>query len=331
MQDNERENPKVIYVPSFSDLANPAADEIDLREIWHALRRGQWFIAGVTGVATLIALLVAFMVLPVTYQSGAVLVPAQSPEDATSQLAGLAGNLGLPLALPGGEKSNSIMAFLESRSLKERLITKYELLPRLYPKLWDDGRKSWVVKNPAETPTVTKALQERALKDIYGVGQDKATDLIAITWVDRDPPFSALMLERIIKELQYYLENEYETDAQRERQFVEKQLGKATSELERWEQQIPSQNVPLAKIMRERLAAQTVYTELRKQLELARIAEAKELVRFKVLDPPFVPEKKFKPHRALIIGLASLIAAGLASFLVLARHFTRRRNSAPAP
>jgi uncharacterized protein involved in exopolysaccharide biosynthesis len=330
MHDSEQEKRQVIYVPSFSDRPTSAPDEIDLREIGRCLRRGLWFIAGFSAACTLAAVLIAFLVLPVTYKSGAVLVPAQSPEDAASQLAGLAGNLGLPLALPGGGKSNSIMAFLESRSLQERLITKYELLPHLYPDRWDGARKTWLVKDKKDVPTMVKAIQEEALKDIYSVSQNKTNDLIAIAWVDVNPAFSALMLERIIKELQHYLENEYETDAQRERQFIEQQLTKATAELERWEQQIPSQYVPLARIMRERLTAQTVYTELRKQLELAKIAEAKELVRFKILDPPFVPEKKFKPYRALIVGLTLLISSGLAAFLVLARHSGRRRDSAPA-
>lgn len=328
MNDCEKENPRIIYVPSYSDLANPAADEIDLREIWHCLRRGQWLIAGFSAACTLAAVLVVFLILPVTYRSGAVLVPAQTPEDAVSQLSGLAGNLGIPLALPGEGKSNSIMAFLESRNLKERLLGQGELLPRLYRDRWDPERKSWRVKTPADIPTVIKAIQEEALQDIYAVKQDKTTDLITISWVDVDPTFSAQMLDKIIKELQYYLEHEYETDAQREREFVEKQLTKAIADLERWEQQVPSQNLPLARIMRERQAAQIVYMELRKQLELAKIAEAKQLVRFKVLDPPFVPEKKFKPYRALIIGLTLLISGALAVLLVLGRHFTRRQDHA---
>ncbi|NTV12456.1 MAG: hypothetical protein HGA96_00745 [Desulfobulbaceae bacterium] len=331
MGNDEKEPAKIIYVPSFSEPASAAADEIDLREVWRCLGRGRWFIAGFTIACTLAATLVVFLVLPVTYKSGAVLIPAQSPEDATSQVAGLVGQLGIPLGLASGKKSNSIMAFLGSRNLQEKLLSKYELLPRLYPRLWDASKKAWRVTDPADTPTVVKAIQENDLAEIYGVGQDKGTELITLSWVDQDPAFSALMLEKIIQELQNYLENEYETDAQHEREFVERQLSKATAELEHWEQQVPSQSLPLTKILRERLAAQTVYTELRRQLEMAKITEAKELVRFKVLDAPLVPEKKFKPNRALIIALTALLSAGLAAVAVLGHHFFRPRNAVAAP
>ena len=83
------------------------------------------------------------------------------------------------------------------------------------------------------------------------------------------------MLDRTVKELRYFLENEYESDAKRERVFVENQLNKAEKELEYWEKQVPSDKLTLSKIQRERFASQTVYTELRKQLELSKISEVK--------------------------------------------------------
>jgi len=334
MGNNENEPAKYIYLPSLPEPTGAGADEIDLREVWRCLGRGKWFIAGFTAVCTMAAALVVFSFLPVTYKSGAVLVPAQSPEDSKNQftgIMGLAGNLGLPMTMQGGEKSNSIMAFLGSRNLQERLLRKYDLLPRLYPKLWDADKKSWRSTDASAIPTVIKSIQENDLADLYAVGQDKATDLISLSWVDQDPAFSALMLERIIKELQHYLENEYVSDAQHEREFIEQQLARGTAELEHWEQQVPNQNIPLTKILRERLAAQSVYTELRKQLAMAKITEAKELVRFKVLDPPFVPEKKFKPERGLIIGLTLIISAALASVIVLGHHFARSKDTARAP
>ncbi len=55
----------------------------------------------------------------------------------------------------------------------------------------------------------------------------KKTGLITISWESKDPKFAALMLQRVIDELTHYLNEEYETDAKRERLFVEKQLAKA--------------------------------------------------------------------------------------------------------
>ena len=279
-------------------------DEIDLLEYWNIIWKGKWFISGFTLFCTLIAVVITLFVLPVTYKSDAVLQPTETSSGALSGLSSLAGNLPIPLSIPGSEdKSASIVAFLKSRKLKTRLIEDCNLLPRLYPDLWDKKAQKWDIDEPEDEPSVVTALQDAKLKTIYEADQNKKTSLITISWVDQDPEFAASMLDRVLDKLSYYLENEYESDAKRERVFVEGQLEKAEKELDYWEGQVPSEKLTLSKIQRERLASQTVYAELRKQVELAKIAEVKEIIRFKVLDQPFVPEKKFKPKRSMICAL----------------------------
>ncbi len=131
------------------------------------------------------------------------------------------------------------------------------------------------------------------------------------------------MLERIIKELTFFLENEYDSNAKREREFVEEQLAAITKELEYWERQVPSEKLTLSKITREQFVSQTVYTELRKQLELAKISEAKELETFKVLDKPYMPEKPFKPNKRLIVVLSFVTSFFIALFGVFFLNFIR--------
>ena len=313
---SDPEKKEVIYVPAYSGMMMPEEDEINLIDLWRVIWAGKWFIAGFTLFCTLIAVFVSLYVLPVTYKSEAVLMPIESNAGGLSQLAGLAGSLPIPIDLGGGGKSDHILAYLQSRNLKQKLIEKYDLLPRLYEKLWEPAKKVWNVDDPKNQPTIVKAIQEKTLEDIYSASQDKKTNLISLSWVDKGPAFAAEMLEHVIADLQYYLDNEYESDAQRERIFVEGQLAKATKELEKWEKQIPDDKLTLATIQRERLAAQTVYTELRKQLELAKITEAKELVRFKVLDSPLIAEKKFKPKRTLIC-IITLVSSFFLSIILL--------------
>jgi len=64
------------------------------------------------------------------------------------------------------------------------------------------------------------------------------------------------MLERVVQEIRNYLENEYESDSKREREFVESQLEKAETELDHWEKQVPSATLTLSKIQRERAVVQ---------------------------------------------------------------------------
>ncbi|MEW6521112.1 MAG: Wzz/FepE/Etk N-terminal domain-containing protein [Thermodesulfobacteriota bacterium] len=297
-------------------------DEIDLLDLWQVLWQGKWLIALVVSVSILAAGFLAFFYLPATYKSEAVLLEIRQDRTALSGLSGLIGSLPIPVDLAGSNQT-SILSFLESRTLKERLITKYNLLPVLYKDIWDQNTGKWLVETPEQTPTLVKALQSRKLDEIFVVNSDKTTGLITINWVDASPPFCKEMLDRVITELNFFLDNEYVSSARKEREFVEQQLTKSTRDLEYWERQVPTEQIPLARITRERLAAQTVYTELRKQLELARISEARENISFKVLDAPFVPEFPFKPKKILIVLLAAAGSFFFAVFLVFFLRFIK--------
>lgn len=320
--DPQDDNRQVVCVSPYLGMDDEGPeDSLDLLELWHIIWGAKYFIVGFTFVATLVAALYTLYIVPVTYQSTAVLIQnGSSNGGGLSGLTTLASSLPIPLSLPGGDKVNSLLSFLQSRNLQKKLIEKYDLLPHFYREHWDQTKKKWLNDDPKRSPTVIRAIQDNVLGGFYESAQDKKTQLITIKWVDQDPAFAAEMLKRVIVELEYYLANEYVSDAKRERQFIESQLSVATHELELWEQQVPSEALTLAKIQRELLTATTVYTELRKQLELAKIAEAKELVNFKVLDEPFVPERKFKPRRSAICAMTMLLAGFLSIIIVFVRY-----------
>lgn len=320
MIENPVDNRPVVYMAAYPGMGGGQDDEIDLLALWDVVWRKKLFICGLTLLFTLVAVYVTLFVMPETYQSEAVLLQTGSGDSKMGGLASLASSLPLPISLPGGETNDQLLVFLKSQSLQMKLMEKYDLLPRLYKDKWDPVKKAWKVENAAEKPTVVSAIQKSALKDIFGVSQDDQTKLISITWVDQEPAFAAEMLQRIVEELEYYLSHEYVSGAKREREFVETQLAGATKELERWEQQVPTEEVTLAKIKRETLAATEVYTELRKQVELARLTEAKEIINFKVIDPPFVPEIRYKPKRTLICAATMVLGGILSVVLVFMQH-----------
>jgi len=321
---------EIVYAYPPFPVGENREDEIDLVEMWRVVWSGKFFIITFVIFCTLVAGVVSFVFLPEMYESSAVLIPVKKEETSFSNLGGLLGNLPLPINLPEQGSSN-IMSFLQSRTLKERLISKYNLLPVLYSDLWDEERKSWNVNNIKDKPTLIFAIQEEILDDFFTVEQDKNTELINLSWSGEDPAFCSLMLERVINELTFFLENEYVSDAKREREFVEGQLSKATEELEYWERQVPSEKLRLSMINRERLASQTIYTELRKQLELAKINEAKKLETFEVLDKPFVPEEPFKPQKLLIIALTFGASFFIALFGVFFLNFIRNQKQDETP
>ena len=269
-KNKEHPEKEFIYVPVPQMDQMGDDDEIDLLDLWNTIWKGKWFIMGFTLLCTLAAVYVTLYVLPVTYKSDVVLQPTE--QSSQSGLSALAANLPMGFSLGGGGgggKNANIVSFLNSRTIKERLIEKYDLLPKLYSDIWDKENKKWIIDDPEDKPTMLKAIIN--LKDRYQVDKDQKSGLLTISWTDEDPEFTKIMLQRIVKEIRYYLENEYESDAKREREFVEDQLNKSEKELEYWEKQVPSDKLTLSKIQRESFASQTVYTELRKQLELSKI------------------------------------------------------------
>lgn len=319
--------PAVVHCPALPFVDAPEEDfsAFDLlRDIW----RGKWLLLAACLLAGAVSAYVAYQVLPRTYQAAATLQPAAQTD--SSSLTRLLGNLPLPLNLGAGTESNkaqSILNFLRSNTLAERLIVKHDLLPVLYPYDWDPERRTWI--GPEEKrPTLAKALQKRRLDRVFETAYAKDASLITLTWESRDPAQAAAMLQAVIGELKDYLDYEYVTDAKREREFVERQLKESAKELDFWEGSIPSASLTQSRIARELMAAQAVYAELRRQLALAQIAEAKDVVRFKTLDQPFPPELRHGPKRLLIIGGSVAGAAFLTALGLVVAAAARREGQA---
>ena len=313
---------KIVYAYPPFPMQGYQEDEINLLDLWRVMWKGKWFIILFVGICTFISIYVSLFVLEKEYKSTTTIIPLKQEKSSLGSLSGLIGNLPLPISLPGQGTSN-IMSFLQSRTLQERLITKYDMLPILYKDLWDTEEKRWLVEAAEQEPTLVKALQGNKINTFYSVMQDKKTELITVEWTGKNPAFCAEMVSNIIRELYFFLENEYDSNAKREREFIEKQLEESTAELEHWERQVPNDKLTLSKINRERITAQTIYTELRKQLELAKITEAKTLESFKILDKAFVPEKHFKPNKRLIVVLSFVCSGFIALFLVFFHNFVR--------
>ena len=329
-----RQPRKILSVVEREPEHGPAADDLaDLLDFFEVVRSGRWFLAGLCLACTLAAVLVAFVFMPWTYTSSAVLIPAEAKTRSDSAAGAFVPSLPITFEMPGQIQGLNVVAFLNSRTLRERLLEKYNLLPILHPGLWDENAQAWQTGSN-DIPTVVSAVQDEILDDFFEVSQDTETGLITLEWDGQDPKWCALMLTRVISELTLYLENDYISEAGRKREFLETQVAEAASELDLWERRIPGRNLTANKINRERLAARTVYVELKKQLAQAKVAEAERRPDFKVLDPPFVPERWNFMVRVLVCGLTFAGSLALGLFLIFLRRFlllaqARRKKQDP--
>jgi uncharacterized protein involved in exopolysaccharide biosynthesis len=78
--------------------------------------------------------------------------------------------------------------------------------------------------------------------------------------------------------------------------------------------ELPILGVTYSDLYRQVVMQESIYETLSKQLELAKVAEAKEIPPIKVLDEPQVPERKSSPHRSIIV-LGGVLFSAFAGFV----------------
>ena len=319
MKSDTHEIPEKYILLQPPDMAGD--DEIDLLKLIKVVWKWKWVSIILITVSAVGAVIYAKS-LPEIYKSETVIMSTPSGESniGGGGLSQILGGFGFNLAASGGGSGAEIIAILESRSFKERLLARYDLLPILFKNSWDLKKKTWKTLEFEKIPTVLDGVS--VLGGSYEVSVDpKKGALIFLSWQGKDPEFCSKMLVRVIVELKQYLDHEYITEAKRTRLFVEEQLQKTVHEMKFWEQRVPDEKMTMSEIMLERDVARQVYQQLRGQLESAKIDEAKEMIQFKVLDAPFVPEKRFKPNRMRIVIVAFAASVFFAVFLSFLLEF----------
>jgi tyrosine-protein kinase Etk/Wzc len=87
---------------------------------------------------------------------------------------------------------------------------------------------------------------------------------------------------------------------------------------------VPGLGMEFARRLREMKIQETIFEQLTKQYELAKLTEAKDSSSLQVLDDAVVPMKKSKPKRSMIVIIATIIAFSIGILLAFIREFTAK-------
>lgn len=206
------------------DLAEPLMNEEDLRAarqrsiarltlLWTRRK----FLIRTAAVGLLAATAIAFA-LPKRFTSTAQLMPPdQGPGNGMAMMAALAskaGSLGsLGSELLGLKTTGDLfIGILQSRTVEDDLIAKFNLRQVYGEKRWEDARKE---------------LARRT-----NVSQDRKSEIITISVVDRSPQRAEQMAAEYIKALNDVVVNLNTSSAHRERIFLEGRLNQVDKDLE---------------------------------------------------------------------------------------------------
>ncbi|MBB5608593.1 MULTISPECIES: GNVR domain-containing protein [unclassified Janthinobacterium] len=184
--------------------ASESNDDIHLLDILTALARQKKILFTVPLIAGALAIAAAFLIKP-TFSSTAVLLP---PQQQSSSVAAMLGQLGGLASAAGSLTSlknpnDLYVAMLQSRTIADQLIKRFDLKNRLKAETQDDARSK--------------------LAGIVSIANDKA-GTISVLVEDKDPKFAAELANAYVSELTNLTKTMAISDAAQRRLFFEKQL-----------------------------------------------------------------------------------------------------------
>lgn len=195
--------------------------EISLLELVKLVRKRFAYISIFVFCCVAVSFIITRFV-PRIYKAEATLLPMGGADTplVRSLVGGFVGNID-----PGGQKGSAkqLMVLLQSRTLSERVVQRFDLTKKIYPELWDSAKGMWKVSG-AKVPTVEAAAS--TLRGMMMVKDDGSKGKLIVSINSEDPKLPAELVSFILEELDRFIDDHEISEAKRKRVFVGDQLVK---------------------------------------------------------------------------------------------------------
>lgn len=294
--------------------------EIDIKEIISILNEGRSRILKIVISSSAIALITSLILVNFYTSETLVYVKNQSKtSNALSQYAGLASVAGISLpGSGGGDKALEIIEMIKSRAFLKHLLSFEEVLPALiaakrYDKstgkikfdegIYDSKNLNWINEEGDNKPSYLEAYKKYL--EVTLVSHDKLSGFISIKVEHVSPLFAKEFLELIIKEANTLMRERDLEQSSMAIDYLKNELSK-TSYVE---------------------IKSSINTLIEAQLETQMMARLNDDYILGTIEPPFIPEEKSRPLRALIciLGFIFGIVVSISS-LFLENYFKSIRD-----
>ncbi len=255
------------------------------------------------------------------YRSEVKLYPKSSDTGELGNLAGQFGGLAslAGINIPGGgnEEVGLALEILKTKDFISGFVNKNDYLVPIFavekwnrgtnelildPEIYDEASKTWVRKlreGQSLIPSDKETFE--VFSEGLSVTTDPETNVTVIGFTHYSPTFAKSVLDNLVGELNEYMRQNARKDAIRSLTFLDEQ-------------------VKTTKIAGVKATLFQLIEEQTKKLMLTEVS--KDYV-FQVIDQAYVPEKKAKPFRALIVLTAAFVAGFLACLWFTVRLFTK--------
>jgi len=320
-QANIKENNE--YVQSHNN--NIADDEIDLRELFAVIWQGKWIIIAITALFAVASVFYAIN-QPNIYKSEALLAPAEEQQGGglgalAGQFGGLASLAGVNLGGGSSNKAQLAIEVLKSRQFTSDFIQKHNILANLMAaktwnmqtntlvydnEMYDAQNDKWVreVKAPFKPePSMQEAYKK--FSKIISASTDKESGMVKISVEHVSPTVAQQWVDWLIKDINQTMKQRDVLEALKSTDFLTQQL----------------EQTKIADIRA------VLYKLVEEQTKTIMFAKVRDEYVFKTIDAALVPEEKFKPKRALIVVLGTMLGGMLSVMIVLIRHYVGNSKS----
>jgi uncharacterized protein involved in exopolysaccharide biosynthesis len=282
---------------------------------------------------SLVTLGVNFL-LPPYYKATAVVLPETDKTKAglLSQFSGLASLAGV--SIEGGDISRLYPVILNSDAVLTNVINRKYRTERFKDSV--DLIHYFDLSEGSREKDLDKAL--KTIRGLMSVSYDNKTSVVDVSMEMREPQLSADVLNALLSELDLFLREKKTTSATEQRKWIESRLQQVEDELRGAEERLKDfreknrrvSDSPQLLLVQERLLREvqiksTIDVELRKQAELAKIEEIKQVTTINVLDEGRAPVRKDRPKRATNAAIALLLGLiGTSSYFAIKELYGER-------
>jgi uncharacterized protein involved in exopolysaccharide biosynthesis len=320
--------PTESEIPAISEGAKEESS-IHWIEILSVLWNSKKLIAYVTGSVTVIAVIVSLL-LPEYYRSTATLLP-ETEKGKLSALGGISDLAALAGVSVGGEVS---LAKLYPTIIKSEAVLQNVIYARYQTRKFNKPVnlvEFWEIEGKTREQEYEAAL--KTLRDELEVSLDNRTNVVTISILTREPQLSADIVNNVTKELDRFIRTKRTTNASEQRKWIEDRLVEVKADLEKSENRLkefreknrrvadsPQLLLEQERLIREVTINSTIYTELKKQQEIVKIEEIKNIPIINVMDDGRAAARKEKPKRATIVLVSVFLSVAASMVYVIAVH-----------
>jgi len=295
-------------------------------EILSVLWNSKKLIAYVTGSVTVLAVIVSLL-LPEYYRSTATLLP-ETEKGKLSALGGISDLAALAGVSVGGEVS---LAKLYPTIIKSEAVLQNVIFAQYQTRKFNKPVnlvEFWEIEGKTREQEYEAAL--KTLRDELEVSLDNKTNVVTISILTREPQLSADIVNNITKELDRFIRTKRTTNASEQRKWIEDRLVEVKADLEKSENRLkefreknrrvsdsPQLLLEQERLIREVTINSTIYTELKKQQEIVKIEEIKNIPIINVMDDGRAAARKEKPKRAVMVLTAFFLSVALGMLYVV--------------